>query len=164
MDLFPTVQEAAAHVRRVYEMGVNCFDCAHSYWSGKSDKAYGLGLSEVRKNIFLTSKSTRRDRKQAEDELHLSLKRLKTDYLDIWQMHSVQSQSDIDRIFSTGGAMESVRSREEGRKVPLHRIHGTLRSRSPRADVEGPFEVGFRLMPIHAADHAYLSFETAACG
>src|SRR5438128_8157741 len=55
MDLHPTVQEAAAHVRRVYEMGVTYFDCAHSYWNGKSEEAYGLGLSEVRKNIFLTS-------------------------------------------------------------------------------------------------------------
>ena len=42
MDLHPTVQEAAAHVRRVYEMGVTYFDCAHSYWNGKSEEAYGL--------------------------------------------------------------------------------------------------------------------------
>ena len=35
MDLFPNVAEAAAHIRRVYEMGVNYFDCARSYWGGK---------------------------------------------------------------------------------------------------------------------------------
>ena len=41
MDLFPTVHEAAVHARRVYEMGINYFDCAHSYWGGKSEEAYG---------------------------------------------------------------------------------------------------------------------------
>ena len=52
MDLFPDVPAAAAHVRRVAEMGVTFFDCAHSYWGGKSEEAYGLGLSGVRKNVF----------------------------------------------------------------------------------------------------------------
>src|SRR3989442_308050 len=100
MDLFPTVHDAAAHVRRVYEMGINYFDCAHSYWNGKSEEAYGEGLSEVRKNIFLTTKSTKRTRKEAEEELHLSLKRLKTDHLDLWQMHSITTKAEIDRILS----------------------------------------------------------------
>src|SRR5262245_53818835 len=53
MDLHPTIAEAAAHVRRVYEMGVTYFDCAHSYWVGKSEQAYGVGLDGVRKNVWL---------------------------------------------------------------------------------------------------------------
>ena len=80
------VKSAAAHVRRVYEMGVTYFDCARSYWDGKSEEAYGLGLSEVRKNIFLTSKSGKRTRKEAEAELETTLRLMKTDHLDIWQM------------------------------------------------------------------------------
>jgi len=43
MDLFPDIPSAAAHVRRVYEMDVTYFDCAHSYWGGKSEEAYGMG-------------------------------------------------------------------------------------------------------------------------
>ncbi len=104
MDLFPDIPSAAAHVRRVYEMGVNYFDCAHSYWDGKSEEAYGIGLSEVRKNVFLTTKCGKRTRKEAEDELNSSLKRLKTDHLDLWQMHGVQNKGEIDRILSPGGA------------------------------------------------------------
>src|SRR5438105_2767287 len=69
MDLHPTVAEAAAHVRRVYDLGLAYFDCARSYWGGKSEEAYGIGLRGVRKNVFLTSKTTKRTRKDTEQEL-----------------------------------------------------------------------------------------------
>lgn len=57
MDLHPDVPAAAAHVRRVYDLGVTYFDCARSYWDGRSEAAYGLGLQGVRKDVFLTTKS-----------------------------------------------------------------------------------------------------------
>src|SRR6516165_7316938 len=81
MDLHPTVAEAAVHVRRVYDLGLTYFDCARSYWGGKSEEAYGIGLKGIRKNVFLTSKTTRRSRKEAEEELAISLRTLQTDYL-----------------------------------------------------------------------------------
>src|SRR5258708_36916090 len=64
MDLHPNVSEAAAHGRRVYEMGVTYFDCAHAYWGGKSEEAYGLGLDVGRKNVFLTRSTAKRPRTQ----------------------------------------------------------------------------------------------------
>jgi aryl-alcohol dehydrogenase-like predicted oxidoreductase len=110
MDLFPDISSAAAHVRRVYDMGGNYFDCAHSYWGGKSEEAYGIGLSGVRRNIFLTTKCLKRTAKEAQDGLHLSLKQLKTDHLDLSQMHSVTTKDEIDRILSPGGAMEAFQA------------------------------------------------------
>ena len=44
MDLHPDIQTAAEHVRRVYDLGVTYFDCARSYWGGRSEEAYGTGL------------------------------------------------------------------------------------------------------------------------
>lgn len=162
MDLFPTVHDAAGHVRRVYEMGINYFDCAHSYWNGKSEEAYGEGLSEVRKNIFLTTKSTKRTRTEAEEELHLSLKRLKTDHLDLWQMHSLTKKEEIDRILSPGGAMEAFEAAKKAGKCRFigftghydPEVHAQMLKAYPNWDSV--------LMPLHAADHAYLSFEKTA--
>lgn len=162
MDLFPDIQSAAAHVRRVYDLGVTYFDCAHSYWGGKSEEAYGIGLKGLRKSIFLTTKTTRRSRKEAEHELHVSLQRLKTDYLDIWQMHSVQSKDEIDRILSPGGAMEAFEAAKKAGKCRFigftghydPEVHAALVKAYPRWDSV--------LMPVHAADHAYLSFEQIA--
>ena len=162
MDLFPDVPSSAAHVRRVYDLGVTYFDCAHSYWGGRSEEAYGIGLNGLRKNIFLTTKTTKRSRKEAEDELHLSLKRLKTDYLDIWQMHSVQRKEEIDQILSPGGAIEAFEAAKKAGKCRFigftghydPEVHAALLKAYPRWDSV--------LMPVHAADHAYLSFEKIA--
>lgn len=159
MDLHPSLEEAGAHVRRMYDLGVTFFDCAHSYWDGKSEQAYGIGLQGVRKNIFLTSKSTKRTRADAEAELDLSLKRLKTDYLDLWQMHSLQTQEDVDRTFAPGGAMEAFEAAKKAGKCRFIGFTGhydpVIHTRMLKAYAKWDSV----LMPVHAADHAYLSFE-----
>jgi aryl-alcohol dehydrogenase-like predicted oxidoreductase len=162
MDLFPDVAGAAGHVRRVYDMGVTYFDCARSYWGGRSEEAYGIGLAGMRKDIFLTSKTTKRTRKGAEDELHLSLKALRTDYLDVWQIHGVETQRDVDTVLGPGGAMEAFESAKKAGKCRFigftghydPEVHAALLKAYPRWDSV--------LMPVHAADHAYLSFEQSA--
>lgn len=162
MDLFPDVSTAAAHVKRVYEMGVNYFDCARSYWGGKSEEAYGQGLSDVRKNIFLTSKSLKRTRKEAEDELNVSLRTLKTDHLDIWQMHSVLTKEDIDRILGPGGAMEAFEAAKKAGKCRYIGFTGHYDPEVHAAMLKAYDKWDSVLMPLHAADHAYESFEKSA--
>ena len=159
MDLFPDVATAATHVRRVYDMGVNFFDCAHSYWAGKSEEAYGIGLSGVRKNAFLTTKSGKRTRKEAEEELHLSLKRLKTDHLDLWQMHSLMKKEEIDQILSPGGAMEAFEAAKKAGKCRFIGFTGHYDPDVHTAMLKAYPSWDSVLMPVHAADHAYLSFE-----
>ena len=159
MDLHPTVSAAADHVRRMYDLGLNFFDCAHSYWDGKAEEAYGIGLSGVRKNVFLTTKSTKRSRLEAEAELSLSLKRLKTDHVDLWQMHSLQNHEEIEEIFAPGGAMEAF---EAAKKVGKCRFIGFTGHYDPEVHakmLKAYSKWDSVLMPIHAADHAYLSFE-----
>jgi predicted aldo/keto reductase-like oxidoreductase len=162
MDLFPDVQAAAAHVRRVYDIGVTYFDCAHSYWDGKSEEAYGLGLAEVRKNIFLTSKSGNRTRNGAEQELNLSLKRLKTDHLDLWQMHGVGTKAEIDRILGPGGAMEAFEAAKKDGKCRFIGFTGHFDPEVHAQLLKAYSKWDTVLMPVHAADHAYLSFEKTA--
>src|SRR3989440_419139 len=110
MDLHPDVQAAAAHVRRVYDLGVTYFDCARSYWDGRSEEAYGIGLQGVRNNVFLTTKTQKRTATEALQDLETSLRLLKTDYVDLWQMHAVQSREDIDKILSPGGALDAFQA------------------------------------------------------
>ena len=125
---FPLIsfEEAKQVTLRAYKLGINYFDTAHGYWDGRSEEVYGAVLPPFRKEIFITTKSNKRTRKEAEEELHLSLKRLKTDYVDLWQIHSVRSDEDLQKIFAPGGARprhRGVRGGEEGRQVPLYRIH-----------------------------------------
>jgi len=116
MDLHPDIPAAAAYVRQVYELGVRYFDCARMYWNGQSEEAYGLGLQGIRKDVFLTSKSAGRTAKDAVKDLETSLRLLKTDHVDLWQMHAIQGREDIEAVLKPGGA--EARHRRPG---GLHR-------------------------------------------
>jgi predicted aldo/keto reductase-like oxidoreductase len=154
-----TFEEAKAVTRRAYELGLNYFDNAHSYWNGRSEVVYGEALADVRKEVFLTTKSVQRTRKGAEEELHTSLKRLKTDYLDLWQIHSVKSTEDLKKIFAPGGAIEAF---EAAKKAGKCRFIGFTGHHDPEAHLEmlGLYkEFDTILMPLNPADPAYLSFE-----
>jgi aryl-alcohol dehydrogenase-like predicted oxidoreductase len=162
MDLHPTVAEAADHVRRVYDLGITYFDCAHSYWGGKSEEAYGIGLQGVRKNVFLTTKTTKRTRREAEQELDAGLRAFKTDHVDLWQMHDVRTQADIDRILSPGGAMEAFQAARKAGKCRFIGFTGHFDPATHAAMLRAYDHWDSVLMPVHAADHAYLSFEKTA--
>lgn len=162
LALLRTKEAARLHVRHAYELGLNYFDCAHSYWEGHSEEVYGDVLHDVRKQVFLTTKCGRRTRREAEAELHLSLKALQTDYIDLWQMHGIDNQQDVDRIFAPGGAMEAF---EAARQAGKCRFIGFTGHRDPNAHVSMLKAYGkwdSILMPLHAADPAYLSFEKMA--
>ena len=162
MDLHPTVAEAADHVRRVYDLGLTYFDCARSYWGGKSEEAYGIGLKGVRKNVFLTSKTTKRTRQEAEQELATSLKMLQTDHLDIWQMHDVRTPEEIKTILGPGGAMEAFQAAKQAGKCRFIGFTGHFYPETHAALLQAYDHWDSVLLPVHAADHAYLSFEKTA--
>jgi predicted aldo/keto reductase-like oxidoreductase len=162
MDLHPTVAEAADHVRRVYDLGLTYFDCARSYWGGKSEEAYGIGLKGVRKNVFLTSKTTKRTRQEAEQELATSLKTLQTDHLDVWQMHDVRTPEEIKTILGPGGAMEAFQAAKKAGKCRFIGFTGHFYPETHAALLQAYDHWDSVLLPIHAADHAYLSFEKTA--
>lgn len=159
MDLHPDVQAAAAHVRRVYDLGVTYFDCARAYWDGRSEEAYGIGLQDVRKNVFLTTKTQKRTKKEAEQDLETSLRLLKTDHVDLWQVHAVQDRSDIDKILSPGGAIEAFEAAKEAGKCRFIGFTGHYDPEIHAALLKAYDKWDTVMMPIHAADHAYLSFE-----
>jgi predicted aldo/keto reductase-like oxidoreductase len=162
MDLHPDIQTAAAHVRKVYDLGVTYFDCARAYWDGRSEEAYGIGLEGIRKNVFLTTKTQKRTAKEVERELETSLRLLKTDYVDLWQVHAVQNQDDIDRILSPGGAVEAFEAAKKAGKCRFIGFTGHYDPEVHTALLKAYDKWDTVMMPVHAADHAYLSFEETA--
>jgi aryl-alcohol dehydrogenase-like predicted oxidoreductase len=112
-------EEGKSLVRRAYDLGINYFDnfdMARSYADGHAEEVYGAVIPEFRKDIFLTSKSGERTRKGAEAELETSLRTLRTDHVDLWQMHNVARMQDVDRIFAPGGAMEAFQAAKKAGK------------------------------------------------
>ncbi len=155
-------EDGAALVRHAYDLGINYFDMARSYWNGRAEEVYGAAIPPFRKNIFLTTKSGNRTRKGATADLDRSLKLMKTDYVDLWQMHGVNQMGDIDKILAPGGALEAF---EAAKKAGKCRFIGFTGHADPAINVAllgacDKFDTIF--MPLHAADTAYLSFEKTA--
>lgn len=154
-----TFEEAKAVTLRAYELGINYFDCARIYWNGKSEEVYGAVLPPFRKNIFLTTKSPERSRAGAEADLAKSLRALKTDYLDLWQIHQVSEMSEVEQIFAPGGAIEAF---EAAKKAGKCRFMGFTGHHDPAvhlAMLKHYDKYDTILMPLNAADPSYLSFE-----
>ena len=154
-----TFEEAKAVTLRAYELGINYFDCARIYWNGKSEEVYGEVLPPFRKKIFLTTKSPQRSRAGAEADLEKSLRALKTDYLDLWQIHQVSEMSEVEQIFAPGGAIEAF---EAAKKAGKCRFIGFTGHHDPNvhlAMLKHYDKYDTILMPLNAADPSYLSFE-----
>jgi aryl-alcohol dehydrogenase-like predicted oxidoreductase len=92
-------------VAEAVEKGVNYFDVAPSY--GDAEIKLGPALEPYRKNIFLACKTEHRTAEATAAELKESLRRLRTDYLDLYQLHAISDvRKDVDAVFAKGGAME----------------------------------------------------------
>jgi aryl-alcohol dehydrogenase-like predicted oxidoreductase len=162
MDLHPDVPSAAKHVRGVYDLGVRYFDCARAYWNGQSEEAYGIGLEGVRKDVFLSSKAYGRTAEAAQKDLETSLRLLKTDYLDLWQMHDIRTVDDVQAVMKPGGAIETFEAAKKAGKCRLIGFTGHFDPEAHVAMLKAYDHWDTVMMPLHPADHAYLSFEQIA--
>ena len=152
-------EEGTALVRRAYDLGIRYFDMARAYFDGHAEEVYGAAIPEFRKEIFLTSKTLQRTRQGAESDLDKSLRTMRTDHLDLWQMHDVRTQADIGQILGPGGAMEAFVAARKAGKV---RFIGFTGHADPNVHLQmlrsrDDFDTAF--MPLHLADTAYMSFE-----
>ena len=147
--------EAVKVIHRALDRGVNYCDTAPAYAS--SLDYYGAALGERRKQVFLASKTHERTREGSLRLLDRSLKRLKTTHLDLWQLHDLRSQDDLDEIFAKGGALEAlIQARTEGRV----RFLGITGHHDPEILLEAMRRFAFDtvLVALNAADVHRMSF------
>jgi aryl-alcohol dehydrogenase-like predicted oxidoreductase len=107
-------EEASGLVKLAIDSGINYFDVAPSY--GDAQSKLGPALEPYRKGVFLACKTTERGREGSRAELEQSLKLLRTDHVDLYQFHAVTTPEDVERIFASGGAMETyLEAKKEGK-------------------------------------------------
>ncbi|MEE9523386.1 MAG: aldo/keto reductase [Thermodesulfovibrionales bacterium] len=147
--------EAYGLINAAIDLGIKYFESARAY-SG-SESYYGGALKERRKDIFLTSKSHARDKKGASSHLEETLSNMNTDHLDLWQIHDVRTQDEIEEIFGKGGAIEAfVEAKEKG----YIRFIGVTGHHDPhiiRKCIE-LFKFDTVLIPANPAEPYYKSF------
>jgi len=111
-----TEKDAQAVIEAALEGGIRFFDSAESYGPHTSEIRYGKYLTpKFREEIFLMTKSTAKDAKTMQEHLDASLKRMKTDYLDLWQVHSVADPKDVDTRIENGVFDVVMKAKQEGK-------------------------------------------------
>jgi aryl-alcohol dehydrogenase-like predicted oxidoreductase len=112
----PGQEDAAlAIINRAIDLGVNYIDTSPKYGEGLSQRTIGRVMATRRREVFLASKTHERGSRDASLRLlEQSLKSLRTDHLDLWQIHNVREEDHLHAIFAKGGCLEAlIRAREE---------------------------------------------------
>jgi aryl-alcohol dehydrogenase-like predicted oxidoreductase len=152
-------REAVPVILEALRLGVRYCDTAPAY--AQSQDYYGAAFREAgraaRDGVFLASKTHDRDRDGSLRLLDDSLRRIGTDRLDLWQLHDLRDDADLDAIFGRGGALEAlVAARDRG----LVRFLGITGHTDPRVLVEAMRRFAFDtvLCAMNPADGVRASF------
>ena len=151
--------EGVRIIHRAIDLGVNLFDSAALYYDGASDATYGKALEGgLRKKVLLMSKAQVRDRDGVMRQLEDTLRRMRTDYLDLWACHQVSTLEEVAQILGPGGALEAfVRAKEQGkvRHIGFTGHHDPV-VHQRMLDGSGAWETVQH--PVNLVDPHYLSF------
>jgi aryl-alcohol dehydrogenase-like predicted oxidoreductase len=108
-----TIENSSRHVSWAIDQGINYFDVAPNY--GNAQNMLGPALEQYRNDVFLACKTGERDAAGARGQLEESLKLLRTDHFDLYQLHAMTTDEDLDVATGPGGALETfVKARDEG--------------------------------------------------
>lgn len=157
-----TDEESVKLMHYALYQGITFWDNAWEYHDGRAETVMGKALSDSsrRDKVFLMTKVCARDYKGVKRQLEESLKRLRTDRIDLYQCHAIQYPGDGQRIFDpeNGGLKALLEARKEG-KI---RFIGFTGHRDPKIHLEMinmPFEWDTVQMPLNIMDAHYNSFQ-----
>lgn len=109
-----TEDEAVRVVQRCLDLGVTFLDTANGYTT--SEERIGKAIAGRRDQVILATKSGARDKAGSQEHLELSLKRLNTDYIDLWQFHGISTMETYEQVLGPNGAMETAqKALQEGK-------------------------------------------------
>lgn len=141
--------EAVAIIREAVEQGVYYLDTAQQYRD--SERIFGEAIEGIRRKVFLSTKSARRDYDGAWRDLENSLKRLRTDRLEQWIVHHVSYPHEIDRLFAPDGAMKAFQQAKEQKIVQYVGVSGHNDPQVIRTAMERfPFDMA--LIPLNPTE------------
>ncbi len=157
-------KDAQAMIEKALEEGIRFFDNAHIYVGGNAEECYGKFLTPKYRDVsFIMTKSTARDKQTALKELDESLSRMKTDYVDLWQIHAIDSPEDVEQRIQDGVLDAFLEAQQKG-KVKNIGFTGHTSYKAHLKMLEEIKKRGIKMtsaqMPINPADPHYESFIT----
>ena len=153
--------EARAVIQQALDEGMTYFDTAPAYAQSRDYLGSVFGsMKKRRQDIFIASKTHARDYAGSMDLLQDTLRRLKTAYIDLWQLHDLRTKEDIDAIFSNSGAIHALLEAQQAGQVKFIGITG---HHDPAILISAMQKHSFDtvLLCVNAGDKHYLPFITS---
>lgn len=153
-------RESVSLIREAIDRGVTFLDNAWEYHNGRSEELVGKALRDgYRDKVFLMTKHHGRDKKTAMEHLEDSLRRLRTDVIDLWQFHEVVYEADPDMIFARGGGIEAATEAKKSGKVKYIGFTGHKDPRIHLKMLGHDYDWDAVQMPLNVLDAHFRSFE-----
>jgi aryl-alcohol dehydrogenase-like predicted oxidoreductase len=153
-------KEAIRIMHAAIDEGMTFFDNAWDYHDGRAEEIMGtaMAMDGRRKKVFLMTKNCERDYAGSMKCLEDSLKRLKTDYIDLWQFHEMVYDNDPDWVFDKGGLKAALEAQRAG-KIRHIGFTGHKDPVIHRKMLAKPYDWDTAQMPINVMDATYRSFQ-----
>jgi predicted aldo/keto reductase-like oxidoreductase len=160
-SVHPDEKDSIRLIQRAIDEGITFLDNAWDYHSGAAEERMGKAISQGnrRDKVFLMTKCCGRTAQDAQSNLEDSLRRLRTDHLDLWQFHEIVYDNDPDWIFAVGGAIECALKAKEQGKI---RYLGFTGHKDPSIHLkmlEKPYPWSTVQMPLNVMDGQFRSFQ-----
>jgi len=153
-----TENESIKLIRTAIDEGINFLDNAWEYHEGGSEERMGKALQDgYRQKVILMTKHHGREPKRAQQHLEDSLRRFKTDVIDVWQFHEIDEKAEIESIYSSGVLDFTLKAKEQG-KIRHIGFTGHYRPELHLEMINRGFDWETIQMPINVLDHHFLSF------
>jgi aryl-alcohol dehydrogenase-like predicted oxidoreductase len=146
-------QAVAAFIKLALDQGVNHVDIAPTYGGGEAEAILGPWVKEHRADLFLACKTNKRTKDAAAAELRRSLKRLETDYFDLYQLHGLDDPGELRTALGEAGAVAAIREAKEQGLVK----HIGITSHNPENIMRAldGFDFDTVLLPVNYVLHAH---------
>ncbi len=158
-------EKAISVLRRAYDRGITLFDTANMYLD--SEEKIGAAFYGLRDKVIIASKSLKRDAAGITGHIDKSLKRLQTDYIDLYQLHQVAKEADWQAIMARDGAMEALLTAKKAGKIrhigfSSHSLAMALKL--VKTDLFSSVQFPFNFIEVAAKDELFMEAETRNIG
>lgn len=148
-------------IARAVDEGITFLDNCWDYRDGIAEERMGKAIAAGgrRGKVFLMTKCCGRTAKEAQSNLEDSLRRLRTDHLDLWQFHEINYDNDPDWVFAAGGAIEyALKAKDQG-KIRYLGFTGHKHPEIHLKMLSKPYDWATVQMPLNVLDSHYRSFQ-----
>ncbi len=153
-----TKEDAVSVLHKAIDSGINYIDTAANYGDGLSEEYIGEVMKTRRKEVFIATKTDLRGKDESAEQINTSLRKLRTDFLDLIQLHCVNTEAELKKVMAKNGSLSAVVEAKEAGKT---RFIGITAHNWPvlAAALEVyPFDTV--LLPLSALDYSFYDFST----